>query len=218
MISISRITKEIIDQSPFLHEALAGGLLNSSALAREIQPKIESRLLKPASIGSIVMALQRFSEHSQKNSTAQAFSQLEACDISIRSRLTLLVFASAPSLISAHQRMLTAIADERAAFFSVCYGAAETTFIMSQHIEEQFRTFTAEERLLVDRQNVSTITIHFLQNTVDTPGAYYRIFKELAWAGISFLEIVSSGSELITVFESAVVDRAFSVIKQLQKD
>jgi hypothetical protein len=43
---------------------------------------------------------------------------------------------------------------------------------------------------------------------------YYRIFKELAWANVNVVELLSSGDELTLVFENAVIDRAFSVLKQ----
>jgi hypothetical protein len=41
MSSISKVTEDIINRSPFLREAMTEDLINISALARKIKPEIE---------------------------------------------------------------------------------------------------------------------------------------------------------------------------------
>ena len=46
MLSIGKITEEIIGRSPFLREAMTDDLINISSLARKIKPEIEEALGK----------------------------------------------------------------------------------------------------------------------------------------------------------------------------
>ena len=59
MSSISKITEDIINRSPFLREAMTENLINISALARKIKPEIEKSINKEIKEGAIVMAIKR---------------------------------------------------------------------------------------------------------------------------------------------------------------
>lgn len=61
MLSIGKITEEIIGRSPFLREAMTDDLINISSLARKIKPEIEEALGKEVKEGAIVMAIKRMS-------------------------------------------------------------------------------------------------------------------------------------------------------------
>jgi aspartokinase len=126
----------------------------------------------------------------------------------------LTIFVYRPSLLTAQQRILEKVAEDRTAFFAMCYGTAKTTCLIDMQHAELLNAETAQEQILNQRQLVSAITVQFLQQITDTPGVYYRIFKELAWANVNVVELLSSGDELTLVFENAVIDRAFSVLKQ----
>ena len=60
MISISQSVEEIVNQSPYMREALTEKLINLSSLARKIQPQIQNELRKSITQGSVVIALQRY--------------------------------------------------------------------------------------------------------------------------------------------------------------
>jgi hypothetical protein len=62
MQSISDAIKQKVLHSPFLEAGLASGIINLSALARQIKPEIESRLVKNASDGAMIMALKRLAD------------------------------------------------------------------------------------------------------------------------------------------------------------
>ena len=59
MSTISKITEEIINRSPFLREAMTENLINISALARKISPEVEKTSGKEIKEGAIVMAIKR---------------------------------------------------------------------------------------------------------------------------------------------------------------
>ena len=61
MLTIGKITEDIINRSPFLREAITEDLINISALARKLKPEIEELMKKEVKEGAIVMAIKRMS-------------------------------------------------------------------------------------------------------------------------------------------------------------
>lgn len=76
MITIPEVVAELVSKKPFLEEGLSRGLINLSALARELQPQIEKRLYKNVQTGAIVMALKRIAAKPNSHSWSGTF-QLE---------------------------------------------------------------------------------------------------------------------------------------------
>ena len=65
MISISHAVEEIVKHRPYLSESLAAGIINVSALARQLQPEVEKMLQKEVNTGAIVMSLNRLAPYLQ---------------------------------------------------------------------------------------------------------------------------------------------------------
>ena len=49
-------------------------------------------------------------------------------------------------------------------------------------------------------------------------GLYYDIFKRLAWENITLYEVVSTTNEFTVLVEDHLVEKAFSVIKNLKNN
>ena len=62
MITISDALKEWLVTTPFVEEALARDILNLSALARELRPVLEKKLVKDLTDAAVMMALKRLKE------------------------------------------------------------------------------------------------------------------------------------------------------------
>src|SRR5579885_3395681 len=62
MITVPEATKQIIERSRYLVEAMSKDLINYSSLARYIKPELEKMLYKPVSEASIIMAIKRIAE------------------------------------------------------------------------------------------------------------------------------------------------------------
>ena len=56
MLTIPEVVEKLIKRSPFLSESLAQGIINISALARNIKPEIEKEVQKNIQTGALVMA------------------------------------------------------------------------------------------------------------------------------------------------------------------
>ena len=99
MSSISKITGDIINQTPFLRELLSKNLINISALARKILPEIEQITGEKVKEGAVLMAIKRItfdSSPSIEDEIREALSHLG--DIIVRIGLTCYTFENSKTL------------------------------------------------------------------------------------------------------------------------
>jgi hypothetical protein len=80
---------------------------------------------------------------------------------------------------------------------------------------DQVKRIFAGEKLLSSTTDISSITIRLPEDNTRTSGLYYFVFKQVAWEGISILEVVSTTNELSMILNDNDVDRVFSVLKHL---
>ncbi len=215
MLPISKTVQQIVDRSTFLREELVDGVINLTGLARKIQPEVEERFLKPASIASIVMALQRYTQILATTTAAKQLQFPLNADISIRSNLTLFTVEYSQHFIAAHKKIGSKLEKHRSVFLSISYGINEISWAINTEYKDLVKEALADFTILNTLTKLSAITIRFTNDTVQTPGVYYRILQALAWDNINFVEIMSSGNELTIFFEYSVIDQAFSCIQRL---
>lgn len=218
MITIPQLVEEHISKSPFLEEALARDLINYSALARELQPQFEKKLLKDVQIGSIIMALKRLSQklsspafQPRVGNLNQILSKLG--DITVRSNIVEFTFTNSPTLVEKQRKLMHEVEDHPNTFLTITDGIFETSFFASQNLENQVDQIFIGETIKNKLTNLSSLTIIIPEEATQIPGVYYSILKKKAWAGINFIEVVSSFTELTIFVENKNVDRAFSVLK-----
>ena len=215
MITISQLLEKLIKQKPFVESALVEGLVNISALARQLKAEIESTLKKEVTEASIIMALKRFvdqmdvSMHRKIEKATKGFG-----DIIVRSNLCDFTYKLSETLIEKQSILIKKIGKEKDVFFTISRGVFETTIVISNHYADEVKEIYKEETLIASSNLISSITLRLPKNNTVIPGLYYHIFKQIAWEGISILEAVSTTNELSIILNDKDVDRAFSVLKQ----
>lgn len=216
MITVPEIVSEIIKKSPFLEEGLSRGLINLSSLAREIQPQIQNKLMKDIKVGAIMMALKRLSRKIKPTSNQKLTNVLKnITDVAIRSNISEFAFENSPTLIEKQRELLNLISTGRNTFFTTSSGVYETSLFVSHNMEEETKNIFKDEKFRYEIKDLSAITLILPEEAVFVPGVYYSVLKALAWEGISFVEVVSSYTELTIILQNSNVDRAFSILKKL---
>jgi aspartokinase len=213
MVTVPEATEDTIKRSPFLEEALSQGILNLSALAKELKPQLEEKLLKNVSPSSIMMALKRLEE--KLKGKAPKTSILAISDITVRSNLIELVFSNSPTLLDKQQKLLSLSAEEKNIFVAFTRGVYETTIFASSYLEDEIKKQFFGEHLKKEFKNLSSISLILSEKTVKTPGVYFNILKIFAWQGINLIEVASSFTELTIFLDSKDIDKAFSTLKNL---
>lgn len=218
MKTIASCVHEIIATSPFLEEGLSRQILNFSALAKDLNKPISKMLRKPVKDGAIMMALRRYQPPlytENKLSLKKVFRNLG--DIIVRSNLSDFTFNNSASLIQNHSQVLEKISANHQIFYAFTRGLFESNIIISTSEKDTILEHFKNETLIGSQNNLSAISIHLPKGNSKIVGLYYQIFKRLAWEKITLYEVVSTTNEFTIVVEDYLVDKAFSVIKDLKE-
>jgi len=215
MITVSEVVESIVRRTPFLEEALSRGILNLSALAREIKPEIEKELMKKVREGAIVMGLKRLSSKIKKTHNKQRSFFKNPPDLMVRSNLVEITILNSESLLNRQKRLLEQIKSVQNYFLTFTQGIYETTIIVSKNLEEKLLKIFEAEKIISKFENLSSITIQLPEGSALIPGIYSFILKALAWEGINLIEVVSTFNEFTIILESKNTDRAFSILKRI---
>ncbi len=212
------VVEEIIKKSPFLEEALAEGIINLSSLSRQIKPEIDEQLNKDVQIGAIVMALKRLSPKFDPNLKIKVKKVINKLgDITVRSKITYYTFKNSDSLIEKQAELLKKLKGKKDTFYAFSQGVYETTIILSDSEQNDVANIFKNEFLVQETKGLSSITIKLPSENADVSGIYYFILKKIAWEGINILDIISTTHEFTIIVNDENVDRAFSILKNLNK-
>lgn len=189
------------------------GIINSSALAREIKAQIQKTLYKTVEIGALAMAIKRLETKLRKEKVKLEPLLKIFGDITVRLNLSEFTFINTPSLAGKQKELLQELGNEKNIFLTATQSFVQTTLIINSQFKNKLEKIYQGEKIISNIDNLSAITLTLSEETIKTPGVYYAILKTLAWYGINIIEVVSSFNELTIILESSSVDQAFSVLK-----
>lgn len=214
MLTIAAAVERVVHDSPLLEDCLAAGILNLSAVARAIRPRVEAELMKKAGEAALVMALRRLgTQLTRKVDDPRKILRLIR-DVTVRSNITEFTFRNSDTILQCQVRLLEKLRGQGDHFITCTQGVHEMTVMIHADFEEAVeKVFHAEKRVskVVD---LAAVGIHLTPKVVEVPGVYYAILKQLTWSGINVIEVVSTMTELTLMLEKKHVDKAFLVLKQ----
>ena len=219
MSSISKITEDIINRSPFLREAMTENLINISALARKIKPEIEKTAGKEIKEGAIVMAIKRMTPGVYHKLNVKINNIIGGIgDFLVRSDLVDFTYENSESTQIAQTRLIQFLQEDKDCFFTLCKGITETTYILNAKYSAEVQQLFAGNHLKSHGKNLSSITVKLPHANTETYGVYYYILKHLAWEGINIEQVVSTANEFTAIVNSDNIDEAFKILMQLRRN
>ncbi|MGJ8592457.1 MAG: hypothetical protein ACSHXF_07910 [Aquaticitalea sp.] len=217
MRTIATCVEDIIISQPFLEEALSREIINYSALAKELNKSVSSILKKPVKNGAIMMALRRYKQPINVDSTTRLKQVLgNLGDITVRSNISDFTFQNSKSLIHCHSKVLEQINTNQQVFYAFTRGIFESSFIISSTEQENILKYFKNEIQIELQDKLSAISINLPKGNSKIAGLYYQMFKQLAWDGVTLYEVISTTNEITILVEDHLVDKAFSIIKRLK--
>jgi hypothetical protein len=222
MKTIPGVVEEVIKKKPFLEGALIEGLINLSALARQLKGEIEQKIGKPVNESAVIMALNRLVPRLELTSTMK-FKRIIAGvgDIIVRSNLTDFTYSNTSSLYSRQEELLREVYSSTTAqdiFCTFSQGIYETTLVVSTLLAPIVERVFKNENLILKRERLSSITVKLPPENTACPGVYYYIFKELAWDNINIAEVISTSNEFTVVVSDEDIHRAFTILMEAKRD
>ncbi|NCP52445.1 MAG: ACT domain-containing protein, partial [Flavobacteriales bacterium] len=91
------------------------------------------------------------------------------------------------------------------------------TIILSDSEHQDVDVLFKNEKIIQESTGLSSLTIKLPSENSDVSGIYYFILKKLAWEGINILDIISTMHEFTIIVNDENIDRAFSILKNINK-
>ncbi len=219
MMSIPVAVEEVIKKKPFLEGALVDGLINLSALARQLKPEVEQKIGKPVNDSAVIMALNRLVPRLELVSTMKIRKVVENMgDIIVRSNLADYTFINTSTLYTLQAKLLNQVNSLKNVFCTFSQGIYETTLVVSDSIVPLVEEIFVNERLICKNTDLSLITVKLPSDNTLCPGVYYCLFKELAWDNINVVEVISTSNEFTIVVSDEDIHRAFSILMEVKRN
>ncbi len=218
MQTIPNAVEEVIKKKPFLEGALVEGMVNLSALARQIKPDIEKRVGKEVNDSAVIMALNRLVPRLELMSQMKFKKVVQNIgDIIVRSNLADYAFANSPTLYERQAELLESVSSMKDLFCTFSQGIYETTLVVSNTIVPLVDKIFALESRIARTLSLSSITVKLPEENAICPGVYYYIFKELAWDNINISEVISTTNEFTVVVSDEDIHRAFTILMEAKR-
>lgn len=219
MLTIPNAVEEVIKKKPFLEGALVEGLVNLSALARQLKPDIEKKVGKEVNDSAVIMALNRLVPRLELMSAMKFKKVIENIgDIIVRSNLSDYAFVNSPTLHEKQAVLLGRVRQMKDVFCTFSQGIYETTLVVSSILVPLVDEIFADEVNISKTLDLSSITVKLPSENTICPGVYYYIFKELAWDNINITEVISTTNEFTVVVSDHDIHRAFTILMDAKRN
>jgi len=216
---LSKVIEKLINQSPFIQEAISEGLINISSLARKLNPEIHKVTGKAVSDSAIIMAIKRMPPGpNQKIEKRIKNFMRELGDLIVRSNLSKFTFKNYVGISQDQAKFLSQIKDISDNFYTVSRGVSETTIITNAQFAGKMVEMFKEDSLISTETNLSSITMKLPEVNTEISGVYYYLLKKIAWEGINLSEVISTTNEFTVVVDTSIVSHAFSVLMELKSE
>ncbi|MBL7661718.1 hypothetical protein JNK13_03095 [bacterium] len=208
--SIAEETQSYINQHPGIKECLRSGLINHTALAREI-----CKARRISSIDAVVMASTRYAKRIEKqrrheNTLRQMLAEAK---ILVRSKVMLAAWEhknNLSKLLPLYNRIYN-----RGGEITIVEGhKLATIFTENEFADEIKKVFGSEIKLLV--QDLVKITLLLPEKVTFTHGYAAYMFHLIAERGINMLGDVTSTAEHIFIIEEKDLPQALDALKVRQ--
>ncbi|MBK9191052.1 MAG: aspartate kinase [Crocinitomicaceae bacterium] len=219
MDRLSKIIDKLVNQSPFIQEAIAEGLINISSLARKLNPDIQRILGKEVSDSAIIMAIKRMPPGANQKIELKIKNFMrELGDLIVRSNLIKYTFKNYVGISQDQAKFLSQIKDISDNFYTVSRGVSETTIITNAQFAEKIDKMFQKDSLISELGNLSAITMKLPAINTEISGVYYYLLKKIAWEGINLAEVISTTNEFTVVVDTKIVSHTFTVLMDLKSE
>ncbi len=161
MRRIPDLVEQYVLEWPLLEDGLSLGIVNLSALARRLKPRVEKALMRRVSDGAVMMALKRLTPELARRSARPRTRTARVSDLTVRSNLLEFTFRNSDTIWEKQKRLLHRIGRGQETFVTFTRGVFEVMLIVSESLEgavqEIFADVCAHRIILSPKARVGNI-------------------------------------------------------------
>lgn len=222
--SVSDAVSEVLAELYFLKYALKNNLVNYSALARFIKPRVVERVGEDVGLDAIVMALRRNAPAVIGDAGAEELNDLvRQCRLRVRDDMVCFHFKRSSELQHALVEMQKSLDWEASQRLYAVQRTEEISVIASQELAPVLDELAKKHKslLLKKDEGLALITIVLPETGIYTPGSFAFFTSQLETVGVNILSVFSSFTHVSFLVEKesagAAFDRLTTAIKNASK-
>ncbi len=212
IMNITGATYEVVAEYPYIENYLSKKLVNYRALARDIRPRVATKIGREVNIQSIVTALRRLSydKDSKKEHVDDILSKSE---ISLRYDLALITVELTRYI---HGKILELHRNTGDDGYLLLQGLESLTIVVKDsHLGFLEKLF--KNSILKKIENLAGIVVKSPEDITDTPGVITRLTSLLSAENINIVEMMSSYSETFLLVEEGDALACIEAIRREMK-
>jgi hypothetical protein len=216
MPTVAHVVAHMVNQQPFLKEAMLQDIVSYARLAHWMKPNVERELGKQVREGAIVMALHRIADRSseEEKSSRLVFAQGDIM-LSIKSDLVEISFLRSRSAMDSVASFYGKVNFAQGEVFNATQGNYEISVVLSRRLEPEFRKHMRKESVCATETALAFLSVKFPPSVVSTPGFFAQVTNQLAWNSINVVELLSTYTELTLVLEENSVTKAYNLLQDM---
>lgn len=208
--SLARIVQYLIEEEPWIQDALLRGYANISAVARLLKPKIEEILGREVNLSGVITSIKRV--RAKYKPSREQLRIISRSTIIIRTNLAKISIEKTKRNLEI-ARSLSAETPE--AFFQVLEGATTLTLIMDQRMLGTVKSKIEGAEVIDEKSDLAAIIIQSPRKIVDTPGCIAIFYNAIARREINIEETISCCTETIIVLKMIDSVKAYGILADL---
>jgi hypothetical protein len=212
MVTIQHLVEKIIEQKPFLQEALSKGIVNNAALAEELRPQIETELKKKVKFSAVNMAIRRLAEKLEKSFVVKTKFD-EETNVIVQSDLIEVVVYKTEEVQKQIKQLYDLVDFRKGDFLTITQGLHEVMIITNKKFEKKIKFPKKSVKKVINKLN--SLTINIPETAVETVGLFYIVARALNWENINIVDIVSTFTEMTFIVNENDTSKAFDTLKKL---
>ena len=181
-LSVNDAVREALEVYGFLRLPISMGVVNFSALARQIRPVVEKKLQRKVELGAIIIAVQRQTERIEKASDSRDLLEAIArTKLRIRTNHYLVNLRQSPHVKEELVRFYNKINEHSSERMYVVARTEEITVILGKGLFEKLMSRLQEAGKPIEIiKNRALISLVLTKKARDTPGYLTYFLNELA--------------------------------------
>jgi len=217
MITLKTHIDQFIHKEPFLVENIQNGLINISALARKLEPKLSKKVGKKLNVNAIIMTIKRMEIEEIKKSRPLKKQIKNIGDLTVKSGLIDYSFQNTPEFEKMSSKFSLKQLTNTKGFHTLCKGIHETTVIISENLKSIFEKSLGDIPYISRQEDLASITIQLPKLNTEVSGLYHYLLGIITWRGISIVEVISTTHELTIILKEEHVSAALEALMEIKE-
>lgn len=207
MIKTTDIVRKLFKQSDTAQLAANEGILNISALAKQLKPEVDRLTKKTVTANTIRTALYRLLDD---NHIATLRPNVKLKNMSIYPQVADITYQRSAELMQALPQAIEACANEDL-FFTTTQGMEEVTIIAEKTILPKLTQILGKPDTLYE--DLVAVSVGFSSDYLEVPNMIYSLLASLATQHINVMELVSTLTTITFVVYESELDQTLELLR-----